>query len=698
MVARVLPSRLHRRALVCTLVLLAAACGPADWPMFANDARHTGRSQDPGISGSNAASLGVLWQAHTGAAAYSSPVVATDPGGTRQVIVGSTNGAVLAFDAQTGERLWSALTGGPILATPAVANGVVYVGSNDHSLYAFDQRSGALRCTFPTGGEMLAPPVVIDPDGHGALVYFGDTGPTGFDDGGHVWAVNAADCGLRWAFSSFGEPPGSQPKAGSWSPPAFATDYFGRPMIVVGSSSPDDAVYSLDARTGARLWRYQTRAGFDTDVGAGPTISPPGANGFPHGVAYVANKNNIVYALDLTTGSKVWEFDIAVDSPKAGGAARSTAVLDGNQLYLGYGAGLYAFDATTGAKLWKTQDRGFATAEIIGAPAETGPTNDPVLFAGDHVGRFFAFKPATGAGLWSYQTGRTIYGSPAVANGVVYTTSADGFLYAFAPGGAPAGAPVTGIASPSDGSAVANPNGNLAVSGLAGDDTAVAQVTIALSDVNARKWWNAANATWSPTYVENRASLSNPGASGTGWSWSFPVPFDGGSYFAVAQAVDNTGRRAPTVASSRFAVDGLGFPPRAVITSPSANQTVVFPGGVQQSFNLTVAGNASDSGGTRRGIASVSAMVQNIEHGEYFCGKPGCNSFGTTPWVPDPVSFKATLASAGAATTNWSFVMPTYDHPHSYQVTVWATDLDGHVQQARSTLKFCIDTANSACS
>jgi hypothetical protein len=357
-------------------------------------------------------------------------------------------------------------------------------------------------------------------------------------------------------------------------------------------------------------------------------------------------------------------------------------------------------DATTGAKLWKTQDRGFQTAEIIGAPAESGPANSPVLYAGDHTGNFFAFDPATGAKLWSYHTGRTIYGSPAVSNGVVYETSADGFLYAFAPGGAPPGAPATGIGSPSDGSAVANPNGNLTVSGLAGDDTAVSQVMVALDDVNNRKWWNASTSTWSTTYVENPATLSNPGARGTAWNWSFPVPFDGGSYVAYAQAIDNTGQRAATVSQSRFAVDGLGFPPHAAITFPGANQTVVFPGGVPQTFNLTVTGTATDSGGTHRGVASVSAMVENIEHGEYFCGGPGCNHFGTSQWVPDPPvpPFKATLANPSAPSTNWSFTMPTYDHPHSYQVTVWATDLDGHVQQARATIKFCIDTTSSACS
>jgi hypothetical protein len=90
--------------------------------------------------------------------------------------------------------------------------------------------------------------------------------------------------------------------------------------------------------------------------------------------------------------------------------------------------------------------------------------------------------------------------------------------------------------------------------------------------------------------------------------------------------------------------------------------------------------------------------VQNVEHNEYYCGSATCNSFGPNPWIPDPVSFNAQLASPGAATTGWSFTFPTYDHPHSYVVTVWAIDRDGHVQQVRSSVRFCVDTTSSTCS
>ena len=75
-------------------------------------------------------------------------------------------------------------------------------------------------------------------------------------------------------------------------------------MVVFGSDDPDNSVYELNATTGAMLWTYRTNnTTADDDVGASPTISAPGVNGFADGVAYVTGKDKITYAFDLTTGA-----------------------------------------------------------------------------------------------------------------------------------------------------------------------------------------------------------------------------------------------------------------------------------------------------------------------------------------------------------------------------------------------------------
>ena len=71
----------------------------------------------------------------------------------------------------------------------------------------------------------------------------------------------------RWRFDGFDET-----DAGSWSPPAFGRDVNGRALVFFGSSSPDNAVYALDANTGVKAWRFQSDFVFDGDVGSGPTV------------------------------------------------------------------------------------------------------------------------------------------------------------------------------------------------------------------------------------------------------------------------------------------------------------------------------------------------------------------------------------------------------------------------------------------
>ena len=453
-----------------------AAATPDDWPSFGHDPGHSGVSGETTISTANAGNLGIKWQVNTGDAVTASPVVAFNAQlGKRVVYVGNNAGVMSAYDAATGRRIWFKQAGPRINSTATVVNGIVYVGSADKKLYAFDGATGAVRCTRAIGGVIASSPVAVNPDGTGLVIYFGDNGLNGFDDGGHLWAVNgidpnaAANCSVKWSFNGYGATPGSQPGAGTWSPPAFAKDRNGRPLVIFGGSSPDDAVYALDARTGARVWRFQANptGKFDADVGAGPTVSAPGNNGIADGVVYVSGKENVTYALNLRTGAKQWAFDIAADSPGVEGYARSTAALNKTLLYVGYGAGVYQLNAVTGAKLWKTPP----TAEVISSPALSGPDNQRVLAVGDLAGKVHVFNAGSGARVWSYPTGGQIYSSPAVSNGTIFIGSTDGFLYAFAPGGAGGGAPSTTVTAPVNGSTVPNPDGNLALRGTATDNT-----------------------------------------------------------------------------------------------------------------------------------------------------------------------------------------------------------------------------------
>ena len=91
-------------------------------------------------------------------------------------------------------------------------------------------------------------------------------------------------------------------------------------------------------------------------MGAGVDVSAPGVNGFDDGMAYVEGKDGIFYALDLTTGSLVWQYNFGQNRPNnpttTNTDALSTPALSGTTLVFGDASGLYALDAVSGHKRW----------------------------------------------------------------------------------------------------------------------------------------------------------------------------------------------------------------------------------------------------------------------------------------------------------------------------------------------------------
>ena len=73
-----------------------------------------------------------VWTFMTGARVDSSPVAS----GTR-VYVGSGDGRFYVLDLKTGEKLWEFDTAAPLFASPAIGDGKIVIGSQDGVLYCF---------------------------------------------------------------------------------------------------------------------------------------------------------------------------------------------------------------------------------------------------------------------------------------------------------------------------------------------------------------------------------------------------------------------------------------------------------------------------------------------------------------------------------------------------------------------------------
>jgi outer membrane protein assembly factor BamB len=169
-----------------------------------------------------------IWEKDLPGAIVGGPVLAQG-----MVLVGSEDGNLYAFDAGTGDRLWTFTIEGPksgndkekfIWSTPTVSNGVVYFGAMDDYLYAVSLEEGLevgdrLLWKRKTGGAVVAQPLVVED-----RIIFGS-----FDR--KLYALDGQDGGrVIWTF-----------EADNWFWAGAASD-----GEVVYAVSMDGTVYALD--------------------------------------------------------------------------------------------------------------------------------------------------------------------------------------------------------------------------------------------------------------------------------------------------------------------------------------------------------------------------------------------------------------------------------------------------------------------
>lgn len=169
------------------------------------------------------------------------------------------------------------------------------------------------------------------------------------------------------------------------------------------------------------LWKFKT----GESEGSSPVVSD--------GVVYVAGSDWNLHALDAHTGQERWKF------PAYYGVTSSPAVADG-LVYFGTADGyLYALDAASGQEKWKFQ---------VNRPIELNPVSSDsytiesspavaggVVYFGTGDGYLYALDATSGELEWKFQAGDGedppgIISSPAVSNGVVYFGTWSGHLHA----------------------------------------------------------------------------------------------------------------------------------------------------------------------------------------------------------------------------------------------------------------------------
>ncbi|HLG78619.1 MAG TPA: PQQ-binding-like beta-propeller repeat protein, partial [Ktedonobacteraceae bacterium] len=421
--------------------------GAQDWNQYLHDPQNTAASNETILSTANVSQLTRLWTFKTGAGIAAGAAVV---GNT--VYVGSWDGYEYALDLATGAQKWKTFLGQSVnkecqpstigvTSSALVDNGTIYVGGGDNYWYALDAATGNVLWKVDTGDNSAAgghynwsSPLIAN-----GFAYIGIASNCDLPlVQGQLWKV---DLSSHQVVGKTSFVPDGQVGGGVWTRPAIdsATNTI---YVTTGTQSLftqtlPQAIVSVDAATMAIKDSWQIplqESNIDADFGNSPILFTD-ARG--RQLVAATNKNGYTYAWDRAhlSAGPVWQqaTNIGGECPVCGdGSVSSGAYADG-RLFLaggnavingvGFAGVVRALDPTTGAYLWE---------HALPNPVIPAIVYDNGLLIDASGPTIEVLDAATGHRLYSYQTGFTSYGPPAVANGTIIEGSGDGVIYALA--------------------------------------------------------------------------------------------------------------------------------------------------------------------------------------------------------------------------------------------------------------------------
>ncbi|MGD9714355.1 MAG: PQQ-binding-like beta-propeller repeat protein [Thermomicrobiales bacterium] len=252
---------------------------------------------------------------------------------SNQVIWILEGGPIGAVDLETGEIIWSVTIGGLKPFTPALDAHELYVVSDEAGVVSLDAASGAIRWAA-SGGE-TGPVMVVDD--HTVVAAL---------DGGEVLALDRETGQERWRQAIA---PNAVNSSYGWGWTGSAAD--GVALFVAWDGETDlegMTLHAVDTTTGDSLWSQQ----FGTLITA-PVIA--------NGRAFIGDGGGTVLALDLRTGAAIWHREVSsLDEGEWGFYGPEPVVAGATLVVPGFGGTpdgetygvVFGFDAESGESEW----------------------------------------------------------------------------------------------------------------------------------------------------------------------------------------------------------------------------------------------------------------------------------------------------------------------------------------------------------
>ena len=270
----------------------------------------------------------------------------------------------------------------------------VFVGSSDHGLYALRAGDGSTLWRFETLNVVQSEPL-YDPEMD--YVYFGS-------NDGALYCVSAATGKMIYRFDTGAEVSKKPVRAGE-------NLFF---------SNASDFLFSIDRRTGKPRWQVHRTPALGMEISGHAGAAYDRASNY----VFMAYSDGHVIAYDGRDGSEKWTpVDLSAEAEQSAGEAPryldadTTPLLDdhpqGRVVYVSsYAGGVYALDATTGARVW-SNDKAIGVTDLVlwreaaHRPNPNGPDKDgplvperKLLIASSATYGLTGLDPYTGRVVW----------------------------------------------------------------------------------------------------------------------------------------------------------------------------------------------------------------------------------------------------------------------------------------------------------
>ena len=332
-------------------------------------------------------------------------LIATPVMTAEQIFAMDAEAQVSAFDAESGKKLWSRRLKPQVRSDKEVslkgaglayADGMVFAATGFGGVFALNADDGSVKWKHFTKNPLRIAPTIGD---NKVFVQAIDN---------TIFALNAKTGAEVWRYAA----PGEETTLVGGAAPAYSA---AADVIVAGFSNGE--LRAIKASTGSPLWgdylvpshRNNSLADINT-IRANPVIAGD--------TVYAVGNNNLLVAIDLRSGQRIWEREI--------GGANQPAIAGKYMFLLSNNAFLLAIDVESGKIVWETKvPAGNEIEDKVGVSYAGPLLSNNRLLVNTSNGYTFYISPYSGEilGFIEPEDGSSL--PPIAADGKVVITTSD---------------------------------------------------------------------------------------------------------------------------------------------------------------------------------------------------------------------------------------------------------------------------------